>query len=98
MDYLKLEKLEFSGIRSRIFMNEIEATAKDFKNYVAKMFPADFNFLDLKSDSFVEKHTKFVKETVVFDNRLVYAFDMAFSHNNSNIDSIFKVFYSLGNN
>ncbi|XP_069366837.1 dynein axonemal heavy chain 11 [Paralichthys olivaceus] len=95
LDFLKLEKVELSGSRGKVFSEMVFSMSEEFHERWRALREGKYDPLDYTSDDFVQHYRYFMEQNRDFDQRLGTVLNLAF-HHSKNLKSTFKLLKIFG--
>jgi dynein heavy chain len=90
MEFLKLEKVEISGLKGRLLSTKIAGVFSQFHEAFTVFGGITYDPLDPEDDSFVHDYTVFMEKIDDMDHKLAAIFCQAFD-DCFNLESLYKV-------
>lgn len=90
MEFTKLERIEFSGLKGRILSARITEIYSDFNEQFSLFSSKAYDVLEPEDERFEVDYEQFKESIKDLDHRLAFTLSQAFE-DSYNLDSVFKV-------
>ncbi|KAK9886614.1 hypothetical protein WA026_017536 [Henosepilachna vigintioctopunctata] len=96
MEFTKLEKVEFGGVKGRLLSVKCESAFEDFNRIYLVFSNVQYDVLDIEDNHIYDDYEIFVEKCADLDFRLLAIFTQAFDDCHS-LESLFKLKNIIGN-